>query len=281
MSQPYGQPPPEPTTPPPWSNPAAPVEPSGGPGYPPPGAGYPPPGAGYPPPVPGYPPPGAGWPAPYPGSPQPPPGPPAGRRPRWGLLVAVVIGLVLLLCVGLGTGLYLLGSQVTDAARDGSGDEPEAAAKITLTAPDRIGNLRKAADQAQAETLKDDLRTAGTADPFAAGYEDTAAANRPVIVWGGTGVVFGLGGKQKQLDAFFTSAAGELGGGTMGPRLDVDPGPTGGAAQCANVEGLGLTMSMCAWAGQNALLGFLLTGVTPERGADYLHLLLPAVVVKG
>jgi hypothetical protein len=39
-------------------------------------------------------------------------------------------------------------------------------------------------------------------------------------------------------------------------------------------------MTMCAWAGQDALLGFLFPALAPDKGAEQMRTMLPAIVVK-
>jgi hypothetical protein len=150
---------------------------------------------------------------------------------------------------------------------------------VTLNTPDRIGNLRKMGDQSQVAPMRDQMRSAGMDDPYAVMYEDTTSPGRTAIVWGGTGKAFGGSGEQ-QLNAFFGSAGRNLGGGSLGERVAADPGPTGGKAECAKVSGLGVTMTMCAWAGPQALLGFIFTGLTPDKSGPQLRAMLSAIVVK-
>src|SRR6266508_7034625 len=104
-------------------------------------------------------------------------------------------------------------------------------------------------DQSQVAPMRDQMRTAGMDDPYAVIYEDTANAGRTAIVWGGTGKAFGIGSAERQLDAFFSSAGKNLGGGSLGEGVSTDPGAVGGKAECVKVSGLGVTMTMCAWAG--------------------------------
>jgi hypothetical protein len=128
--------------------------------------------------------------------------------------------------------------------------------------------------------MRSQLQNAGLTDPFTVVYDDTTAAGRRVIVWGGTGALFGIGTPDKELDSFFSSAGASLSGGTVGPRIDVAPGSVGGKAQCAKISGLGATASMCAWSGDKALLGFIFNGITPEKSGQEVQSMLPAIVVK-
>ncbi len=258
------------------------------PGYEP-AAGYPPapgyePAAGYPP-APGYEP-AAGYP-PAPGYPAPglPPAPRRSRAP----LIAGIVGLVALLLVGAVTATFVVLSlqdkKETRATANPSGSAapsptPSPAGTVTFAAPDRIGALRKSADQSKVEPMRDLMRNAGMEQPFAVIYDDSAIKGRTAIVWGGTGTLLGISGSDKQLDAFFTAAGKQLGAGNAGARTDVDPGTVGGKAQCTKAEGRGLTMALCAWSGAGGLLGFMFPGVAPDKGSEQVRAMLPAIVVK-
>jgi hypothetical protein len=301
MSDQYGQPPTDPYQQPSWGQPAP--QPGYGQQQPP---GY---QAGYPQP-PGYQQPGSQ--APTSGSPgyptqvypQPAPGqygqpyaqnqypyqpPPPPRRSRGGL-IAVLVGAVVLLFLVAGVAAVAVVMRASESktanggptgTRSGAAAPPvQAAGKISFVAPERIGALKKSADQSKIESMRSRLGNAGIQQPFAVSYDDSTAPGRTAIAWGGTGKVFGIGSAKSQLDAFFTSAGKEVGGGSVGARVDVDPGTVGGKAQCAKVDGLGLAMTMCAWAGQDALLGFLFPGVAPDKGAEQMRTMLPAIVVR-
>jgi hypothetical protein len=260
------------------------------PGYPQPGYQQPVSGSPY---APGQPyPPDAGW---YGGGANPVP-PPPPRRSR-GLLIGGLVVLAVLLCGGAATAVVLVANNNTTkpgaAASSSASKKPgagtptaaattpgRAAGSVTLTAPDRIGSLKKSADQSLVTPMKTQMENAGLSDPFTVVYDDTAAAGRKVIVWGGTGPLFGVVSADKQLDSFFSSAGANTGGGSLGARSNVDPGSVGGKAQCAKVNGLGATMSMCAWSGNAALLGFIFTGVSPDKSGPVVHTMLPAIVVK-
>jgi hypothetical protein len=221
-------------------------------------------------------------------------GAPPPPKKSHGLLIGVIIGLAVLLVAGGVVTFVALrsgnpkstpaGATASNRASSPANTRSSAAApakpSVTLAAPDRIGSLRKAADQSQANTIKQRMTTSGVESPYAVMYEDTAAAGRTVTAWGGTGRAFALGGPDKQLDAFFGSAGSELGGGTLGARSNVEAGAVGGKAQCAPVNGLGITMSMCAWAGTDALLGFIFTGTAPAKSAETLRAMLGVIVVK-
>lgn len=215
--------------------------------------------------------------------------PPIKKKSKAPLIIGIIVLVVVVLCGGLVLIGVLASKDKTNTATTansstgattGATSAAPPAVKISFNSPDRIGVLRKSSDQSRATTMKDGMRNAGLDDPFAVMYEDTTAKGKVAIAWGGTGSAFGGGGAQAQLDSFFGSAGGQLGGGTVGTRQDVDPGTIGGSAQCAKVDGTGVTMAMCAWAGDNALLGFIISGLTIEKTKDRMRGMLQAIVVK-
>jgi hypothetical protein len=111
-------------------------------------------------------------------------------------------------------------------------------------------------------------------------YEDTAAGNKPVLVWGATGRLFGLLDPKTQLDAFFTGVGKSVSGGNVGDRTAADPGTVGGKAECANVAGTGVVVTLCAWTGGDALVGIIFLGESVAQGGGQLHTILPAIVTR-
>lgn len=224
------------------------------------------------------------------GAPTPPP-----QKSRTPLIIGVVVLAILVLC-GAGATVYFVtkgdsttiadpthGPSATSTTR-GSSTGPTAGrttggttnqGAVTFTAPNTIGSYTKAADDGTATSMKSQMQASGIADPFTAVYEDSSGR---AVIWGGAGSAFG-GSADTQLNGFFSSAAKSL-NGTLGPRVTADAGSLGGKAQCSKVNGTGLTMSLCAWSGSNALLGFIFTNISPETAAGKVKTILPAVVVK-
>jgi hypothetical protein len=212
-------------------------------------------------------------------------------------LIAGIIILVIVLCVGVGGAIALLANKGGDRTTTATGSTgpstatsgqtgsttsaPPPTDTIKLVAPDRIGPLQKTADQSRATTMLDQMSNAGIEHPFSVGYEDTANKSRLAIAWGGTGRIFAVGGPQQQLDEFFNSAGKSLSGGTVGARQNVNPGSAGGSAQCAPVTGLGVAMALCAWSGGDGLLGVIISGLTADRAGARMHDMLQAIVTKG
>ncbi|WP_432976066.1 hypothetical protein [Dactylosporangium sp. CA-233914] len=230
------------------------------------------------------------WPA---AAPVPPP-----KKKGNGLVLSLVFGaLALVLCGGIGAVAYVYTSgddekddtpTATSSNNPTTSSKPTAGAtkttgappgtKFTLNAPAAIGTWKKAADQSQAQSMSQQLSSAGVANPFAAQYQDSAKSTRIAVVWGGTGSAFSVGGPDKQLTAFFDSAMKSV-GGTPGTPTTVDPGKLGGKAECQKTDANGITMSICAWVGTDVLLAFMFSTLQPSEAATQMKNMLPAMVV--
>jgi len=205
-----------------------------------------------------------------------PPPPPVKKR-RTGLVIGVVVAVfALVACSGIAVVAVRLGSG--DKTGSPGATSTGKAKPVTLKAPATIGALKKSSDQSQAQKLNSAMSNAGFEDPFAAVYQDTKNPARRVVIWGGTGTVFSAGGAQKQLDSFFSSAGSQVGGAKPAA---VDAGPAGGKAECARSGLSGLKVSICAWVGDGALLGFIFNGVEPEAAGAQMRTILPSIAVKG
>jgi hypothetical protein len=228
------------------------------------------------------------YPDPYSAPPAPPPPPRKSKGP----LIAVLVIVALLLVCGIGGAVLLLANKKGTPTATGTGTTtgatsgattaaPPPATKISFQSPATIGVLKKSGDQTRADSLKGSMSGAGIEDPFAVMYDDTTSKGRLAIAWGGTGSAFGGGDPGAQLDGFFSSAGSSLGSGaTVETRQNADPGSVGGKAQCAKVDGTGVVMTMCAWASDNALLGFIISGLTVDKAATRMQQMLQAIVVK-
>jgi hypothetical protein len=301
----------------PWQpGPATPAQPGypatpAQPGYyapPPPnqpfGGSYPAP-AGYPPSGPYWSPGGAYPPAPgYPGGPWRPENQPnpfaelnAWRRRRTLTRILVGVGIILVIG-GVVAALSLVkptntvntsaaaGGTASASTATGNSARPASAAptggvRYTLTAPDRIGGLRKAADQSGVDSIGKAMAGDGISQSIAVAYEDTAAGNKPVLVWGAGGGVFGVLTPKARLDAFFTGAGKSAAGGTVGTRTPVDPGTAGGSAECADITGTQTALALCAWAGGDVILGVMFVGESAAQGGGQMRTIVPAVVQQG
>ncbi|MCU7728934.1 hypothetical protein ODJ79_34920 [Actinoplanes sp. KI2] len=203
-----------------------------------------------------------------------PPQPPVKKR-RTGLIVSLVVAVfALVACSGIVALVLKFGSD----DKTGSSGATSTGAKVTLQAPATIGTLKKSSDQSSAKAMSSQLTKAGLDNPFAAVYQDTKNAAHRVIIWGGTGEIFNAGGAQTQLNSFFSSAGSQLGGAK--PEA-VDAGSVGGKAECAKSGLSGAKISICAWVGTDALLGFIFNAVEPDAAAAQMRAILPSIVVKG
>lgn len=204
-----------------------------------------------------------------------PPQPPVKKR-RTGLIVSVVVAVfAVVACSGIAVIAAKLGSDDKTAS---PGATTTAAKPVTLKAPATIGTLKKSSDQSRAQTLNKAMTNAGLENPFAAVYEDTKNPARSVVIWGGTGAIFSAGGGQKQLDSFFGSVGSQLGDAKP---VTVDAGAVGGKAECAKSGLSGIKLTICAWVGNDALLGFLFNAVEPAAAGGQMRTILPSIVVKG
>lgn len=236
-------------------------------------------------------------------SPYPPPVPPTPSRRRFVPVAIAVASVVVLLAIGVCGSLaffrYGLSSSpasaggITSTPDYGTGTPwtpptdlptdlpalPTDDTTTTLNAPDQIGTLRKQADQSTADKMRADMSSAGVEQPFAVVYADSAAKGRRVVVWGGTGALYEIGDAQAQLDTFFSTVGPHLGSHvTVDPATPADAGTTGGTAECAKVNGLGIIAALCAWRGEGAILAFMFSGLAPGTAAQHLTTILPALV---
>ena len=150
---------------------------------------------------------------------------------------------------------------------------------VTLAAPDQIGTLTKAADQSVAVSMRQNMSAIGAEKPYATIYTDSTVPNSGIIVWGMSGSTIGIN-PQVQLEYFFDSSIASRIGATAGPRTAVAPGPTGGTAQCESLIGTGIALTLCAWTGSGAALGFYFNIITLRESAALVHTMLPAIVTR-
>jgi hypothetical protein len=247
-----------------------------------PAGGSPPPYPAAQPGPPRYPAQPSQYPSPYGAAPTFPYQDPPPKKSRTWLIIGIVLAVILVLCLGavvVGALVYNAGNQNPNprGSSDAATPSPQAG-PVRLTDPNQIGDLVKSADQSSAATLRATLTTGGIEEPFAAVYEDTATSGRQVVVWGGTGPIFGAGSTQAQLDGFFSSAGKQLSGGTISERGPVSPGTVGGVAECEKVSGMGVAMALCAWIGDDALVGFIFTGYAPAEAGSAMPEILSAIV---
>jgi hypothetical protein len=142
------------------------------------------------------------------------------------------------------------------AAATGQASQP-ASHKVTgsVSTPDQIASLQKAADQTVAKKLLKQIKVgAGNAKVAAVSYEDSAHKSRTVLIYGGVGIPVPPGSPGAQLKAMLRT--GTKTGAKVGHAATVDAGSAGGMAQCAPVPSAGgSTFVNCGWInGKDALV---------------------------
>ncbi|GAB1642358.1 hypothetical protein [Krasilnikovia sp. MM14-A1259] len=246
-------------------------------------SGQPYPGQGYPgqpnpdvptsvPPQPGFPssaPPFGGQPG-FAGLEFAQPGYPAPQPPKKSRalpIVLVSLAVILVLCVGGGTAVFLAarnnadkltssrtsstgvpaGEPTTDTGAEPT-DEPTKApqATVSVTEPKRLGGRPKLTD----------AQFAGVTKELKQGLADVPGATGTVGALYGTpekrDIVVVVAAEapvedpQKELDGTFLGAG--IGGLKVSGITTVDAGPLGGAAKCGKAEASGISMAMCGWA---------------------------------
>lgn len=217
----------------------------------------------------------------------PPPAPPR-KRPTALIVTAVVAAGVLVLCAAVAVVVHVAArGGAKPSASSPARSTPSAAAsastagdrKLRLTAPDTIGQWKKAANQDRARQMGDALGTVAITEPFAAQYQDTKAASHIAVLWGGTGPTLGGGREQDQLSSYMFQLTQSINGGAAVTPAPVDPGIIGGVAACAPTEQYGITITTCLWIADGVMLGFMFSDVQPDEAGGYVHDMLPAVVV--
>jgi hypothetical protein len=227
-------------------------------------AGYPQPGY----PQPGYPQPG------YPsqgGYPQP--GYPAPKKKSRALPITLVsIALVLVVCVGGGTAIYLAGRNTAESLTDsGSSAAPTPAATttaprptISIVEPKTLGGRSRLTDPAftgTVEQLESNLaQLPGASQTVGAIYGSPAKRNVVMVVAAKSFV----GDPKEEVDeAFSGSAFGSL---KLTGVASIPAGPLGGAAKCAKGADDGVPLALCAWADEGSS-GLLIWYFTTLRKA--------------
>ena len=263
---PFGQPPygqPDPVSP--WSGQPNPDTPSSVPPLP----GFPPPGYGqqpsygqaspYEPPYgdqPAY-----GQPTAYgeqPGFPPPPP----PKRSKAVPIVLVSLAVILVLCVGGGTAIFMAGrnkaKEIVDTAKDAANNPTSPAGtptgkptqkphpKITVTEPKTLGGRPKLTD-AQFSTLADELQKGLASVPNATAtvgaLYGTPAKQDIVII---ASAAAPIANPKRELDSTFLGAG--IGGLKVTGLKTINAGPLGGVAKCGKADAGGIDLAMCSWA---------------------------------
>jgi hypothetical protein len=139
----------------------------------------------------------------------------------------------------------------------------------TLATPERIGTFVRD-DSERAKSTADDLRSAFEAGidldkSVGAVYTDPASANRSVLLFGGTTLLWS---PEKDLDTLFGLMADDAGDVT--DVRELEPGDLGGVLKCGKTTADGSDISVCGWADH----GSVAIGLFPGRGQDEAGTLL-------
>lgn len=198
-----------------------------------------------------------------------------------GIRAGAFVGGALILVAGLASGCASKTSTTATpkATPSASVASPTAGAAgaVSLTTPDQIGPLRKAADQSQATDLRNEMQQLGQAVGLS--YEDTAAPGRTITVWGGLAPSGAPAPDPKsEFDGIFGQISQQYSTDKLSPRIDVDPGPTGGKAQCVTINGEDDNQTLCAWVSGGAFLEFLFAGPGQDAAGTTVTSMLPAIV---
>ncbi len=199
---------------------------------------------------PSYPPPGY----PQPGYPQAP-----TKKSKALPITLVSIALVLVLCVGGGTAVYLIGRNtaegIADAIASAAPTQPtrpteEATATITLVEPRTLGGRPKVTDPTFADRvdeLKNGLALMPGASQVVGSIYGTPAEQDLVVFVAAEAKV---ADPKQELDSAFTGSNVDT--LKLTGISSIPAGPLGGVAKCAKGIGGGTPLAMCAWADEGS-----------------------------
>jgi hypothetical protein len=184
--------------------------------------------------------------------------------------VLASVAVLLVLCVGGGTGIFMAGrnkaKEIVDTAKDAANPtstagtptgEPtqKSRSKITVTEPRTLGGRPKLTD-AQFSTLADELQK-GLADvPNATatvGALYGTPAKRDIVVIASAAAP--IANPKRELDSTFVGAG--IGGLKVTGIKTIDAGPLGGVAKCGKADEGGIDLAMCGWA-DNGSVGWIM-----------------------
>ena len=202
------------------------------PGYPPQG-GYPQPGA-----------PLAGYPAP--------------KKSRALPITLISIALVLVVCVGGGTAVYLAGRNTAKSLADtisSAAPTPGATSTapeptISIVEPRTLGGRPRLTDPAYTgltDQLEKNLALLPGASQSVGAIYGTPAKRNVVLVVAAKSLV---GDPKQEVDEAFDGPAFE--NLKLTGVASIPPGPLGGAAKCAKGKDAGVSLSLCAWADEGS-----------------------------
>jgi hypothetical protein len=203
---------------------------------------------------------------------------PAGRRASAVLGVAAV-ALLAAGAAGCSSGGKAAPAATGSAAATGHASQP-ASNKATgsLSTPDQIASLQKAADQTVAKKLLKQIKVAaGNAKLAAVSYEDSAHKSRTVLIYGGVGIPVPPGNPGAQLKSMLKS--GTQTGVKVGQAATVDAGSAGGMAQCAPVPSSGGSKFVnCGWINGKDALVMSFDGFSKHKAQALVPQIIAAMV---
>jgi hypothetical protein len=197
----------------------------------------------------------------YPPAPLPP-----NQKSRVLPIVLISLAVVLVLCVGGGTAIFLAArnkaGDIIDAARDAASPTPTVSAddpsdpgtsnsKITVVEPETLGGRPKLTD-AQFESLAGELQSglAGVPDATSSvGALYGTVEKRDIVVVAAAAAP--IDDPQKELDGTFAGAG--FSGLKVSSITTVDPGKLGGAAECGKSTDSGIDLVLCGWSDEGSL----------------------------
>lgn len=132
----------------------------------------------------------------------------------------------------------------------------------TVTSPAQLAGLSRD-DSEPARSTADYLRNGFAANieldqSFGTVYRDPAGERRPVLVFGGTTLLWQ---PERDLDSLFGLMADET--GQVSGLRSLSPGPLGGVLKCGTTSGVGGEFAVCGWADH----GSVVIGLFPDHPA--------------
>jgi hypothetical protein len=204
---------------------------------------------------PGYPP-GGGYP------------PPPPKKSRAVPIILISLAVLLVLCVGGGTAIYITGrntaQDIVNAAKDAANPTPTATtadqstdspatpvAHITVVEPTTLGGRPKLTDPtftSLAQELKSGLADVPEATSTVGALYGSFEKRNIVVI---AGAAAPIADPKKELDDAFDSAG--LNGLKATGIVAIDPGPLGGEAKCGKTTENDISLVLCGWADNGSL----------------------------